>query len=379
MARKVVRLNQHTPMLHFQHNQKGACLRASELKPKLDKFLLSLSSSGDFEKFKIEGTDALDYKLRVKPGNKRDLAKIGDAAYSCYFGNIGDNENKEFVKYDWIDLDFFSYYDTLIEKIVRELPEFLQLNNFGTRQSKGFGSFYIAEDFVGNKELYSKSDLNFDNSWRYFDLECDEDEKELFTLIELFYKTLRSGINLKDRLYFKPFIETYAYSKGIQWEKKTIKDQLINNVKDKSKIEKKIVKDIMGLSVSEKWGSAGMIRKESTASNENKMERFKSPIIFKPIKINNKFRVYFKAASISKISEKFWNHEFLIKKGSDSIKLETISDFNFEEFFNFAFETDLADYIKKHSKENTDKYLKSREFTKINKIYTQLKGQRKGE
>ena len=32
-------LKQHTPIIHFQSEQAGATLRATELKPKLDKFL----------------------------------------------------------------------------------------------------------------------------------------------------------------------------------------------------------------------------------------------------------------------------------------------------------------------------------------------------
>jgi len=34
------KLKQHTPIIHFQADQKGATLRASELKPKLDRFLI---------------------------------------------------------------------------------------------------------------------------------------------------------------------------------------------------------------------------------------------------------------------------------------------------------------------------------------------------
>ena len=34
-------LKQHTPMIHFQHNESGATLRASEVKPLLDKFILT--------------------------------------------------------------------------------------------------------------------------------------------------------------------------------------------------------------------------------------------------------------------------------------------------------------------------------------------------
>lgn len=33
-------LRQHTPMIHFQHKQAGATLRPSELKSKLDRFII---------------------------------------------------------------------------------------------------------------------------------------------------------------------------------------------------------------------------------------------------------------------------------------------------------------------------------------------------
>ena len=33
------KLKQQTPMLHFQPDETGACLRGTEVKPKLDKFI----------------------------------------------------------------------------------------------------------------------------------------------------------------------------------------------------------------------------------------------------------------------------------------------------------------------------------------------------
>lgn len=36
-----VTLKQHTPLIHFQHDQDGATLRASEVKPKLDRYILT--------------------------------------------------------------------------------------------------------------------------------------------------------------------------------------------------------------------------------------------------------------------------------------------------------------------------------------------------
>jgi hypothetical protein len=37
-----IQLKQHTPIIHFQHDQAGATLRASEVKPKLDRFLIEM-------------------------------------------------------------------------------------------------------------------------------------------------------------------------------------------------------------------------------------------------------------------------------------------------------------------------------------------------
>ena len=75
------KLKQHTPIIHFQHDQHGATLRATEVKPKLDRFLieklqLTQKVNGkevpkpEFKKWFInEGKEhpALDYKMRFEP------------------------------------------------------------------------------------------------------------------------------------------------------------------------------------------------------------------------------------------------------------------------------------------------------------------------
>lgn len=54
------KLKQHTPLIHFQHHQEGATLRASEVKPKLDRFLMEklLNSVG-----KTQGNGYNEYRL----------------------------------------------------------------------------------------------------------------------------------------------------------------------------------------------------------------------------------------------------------------------------------------------------------------------------
>ena len=48
MSKDTVILKQQTPLIHFQAEQEGAALRASELRPKIDKFIIN--SLEDFDK-----------------------------------------------------------------------------------------------------------------------------------------------------------------------------------------------------------------------------------------------------------------------------------------------------------------------------------------
>ena len=63
------KLKQHTPIIHFQPNDDGATLRASELKPKFDTYLKSRPKiREEIEKFLVKNSDGqefLPYKLQV--------------------------------------------------------------------------------------------------------------------------------------------------------------------------------------------------------------------------------------------------------------------------------------------------------------------------
>jgi hypothetical protein len=63
------KVKQHSPLIHFQHQQERATLRASEVKPKLDRFIIN-KYGGVAELRKIHPDwfgsnkhDALDYKI----------------------------------------------------------------------------------------------------------------------------------------------------------------------------------------------------------------------------------------------------------------------------------------------------------------------------
>ena len=95
-------LEQQTPMIHFQSSEAGATLRASEVKPKLDKFLIKQLGDGDYEKgiekakekgWIIGGYPALNYKMRFKASGKDSASnpvsgknKVGKIkGIGCYF------------------------------------------------------------------------------------------------------------------------------------------------------------------------------------------------------------------------------------------------------------------------------------------------------
>ncbi len=86
MARVIFTLKQHTPIIHFQPEQSGATLRATELKPKLDRFLIEKVDNLPIKTTKDGKRRYLDYKVKIEP-NLSGSTKIKKS--SLYFGNMG--------------------------------------------------------------------------------------------------------------------------------------------------------------------------------------------------------------------------------------------------------------------------------------------------
>lgn len=293
MPTLTIKLTQHTPLIHFQHDQEGATLRASEVKPKLDKFVLTKLGEGDYQagfslakqKGWIVGKGdhpALDYKMRIVTQGKpkeylvasllnpktiiADDEEIKEwelpfqiLRESPFFAqedvNADTNPEKapvfykrntperkvEFVfnqenwdtigkkglMWDDITMSLYSADQYLIEKLDSFLSEFLICTNFGTRSTKGFGSFTrqnskvsttcaLANNFrfVYSKQINSKYDL----------------VKEIFKNVKADYQAMKAGVNFPN--YSKSILFCYAIKKMNQnprWEKRFIK----RAVKDK--------------------------------------------------------------------------------------------------------------------------------------------------
>lgn len=362
MYKLVILLKQHTPLIHFQHYQDGATLRATEVKPKLDKFIID--KLGGIDQLKKEHLDwfsgngdlhALDYKLRVVSsdplnltlacnGPKEKKSESGDKIYvyetdnfPMFLSNMGGKEDKDELKnfsfHKKVSLIFIINNIKLKDEIKKLIADFLMITNFGNRQTKGFGSFYIHPSDLLFKEPISRYFFNLE-----YDVEMSDNKifNRLFSNIDLFYRALRSGINQKRRLkepksdflerlknvnryhqggdgndyeeilYFKSLL--FLYAKNVahsQWEKKTIKtnfyplskivtrsgdilnfpyrldEQLLdrskNNYDNESPLfydntSKFIFKDLLGLSTEESWLSYNrdVIKKGQARLKSNK-------------------------------------------------------------------------------------------------------------
>ena len=411
------KLKQHTPIIHFQHDQHGATLRATELKPKLDKFLIEKFNQNniDYSNWLIDGQEkALDYKVKVnsKDNETKIISEGRNNQYGAFFGTIGDEYRQKpkgltFTEND-IELIVICFKNELKEFIDNYIAFLFEEVNFGTRQSKGFGSFTIIKRIENNTE----KNIEFSNSnyKTFFEInlinqDWFEKYKRASNDIVLLYKSIRSGINLKgrngDRFYFKSLMFLYAKnSLNIQWEKKTIKENFFNtdlsNQKRErpyseplhySSEEKKLLKDLLGLSSQESWFSynSTIKKKEAIQNNSGRwvevndknatFERFKSPIIFKPVLIRNgntlRVYIYLKQEELDfAISV---NKNFIIRQNRDSFHIKFPDSFSLDNFFNFFLDKNNFN-INSHIE---NRFHEQREFIILSDFYNQLRNNNK--
>jgi hypothetical protein len=266
-SRFEVQLRQYTPLLHFQGEQEGACLRASEVKPALDNFITDWlnkqkidvrSDAGkwiypvdDDEKhiayryrmtFRADETqkDLLD--VRKNPIKKLYFAAMGKAADSNHTKGVFYRNGMTMTIL--IPGDFClqkgNFNMKLSDVISTLLPPFFALHCFGNRSNKGFGSFgvtrigdmpkdsmtprQLAEYAPNQKTLYYVDYETFNCSDRSFWKKYLDD---VFTLSQI----IKAGLNYTrgDRsdprsfegLIFKYFREECG---GIYSEKRFIKN-----------------------------------------------------------------------------------------------------------------------------------------------------------
>jgi hypothetical protein len=363
------KLKQHTPLIHFQHDQTGATLRATELKPKLDKFLIKYFKDNNinYSNWLIQGQEnALDYKVRIEPIGKieeLEIIKGRDYKLPNFFGNMGNDYESKFLNYSnqTIRLILKSFKPDLLNEINNKINYFFLTTNFGARQSKGFGSFTLEEVNVTQSSNFFDAYINI-NEFNCHDFHITNRNKNnlytgnwkkfinLFLYIETFYKNLRSGINRKGtnnitNIYLKPVI--FFYAKDIlnkQWDKKSIKEHYLPRELESQQITHNnsdiltfsdndnphiLIKDVFGLSSLESWRSY----KSSVSKHHNDIDRFKSPLLFKPIQTKNGYFIGIKSFDID---SDFLNQIFDIHFGNKTdLKLKTPNNFSWKSFWEY--------------------------------------------
>ncbi len=259
-----------SPMIHFQARQTGATIRASEVKPKLDRFLLGklrkqtglddgqLAKDANYKDIFLPATDgkspsALKYKMQIycdtEPqvvviNNNRTTWKAPTDAkneyerlpkFQLYFGNSGKNEPENqilgIVSNPTVCIHCFK--QVLRELIAQHIEEFFLVTNFGTMQSKGFGGFspnYISpgqilsdehkrtisgylKDLTGTKICYYMSiqgaTVSKSNNKQVLSLRYKSLQ---FKRIEAFYRLMKSGYNnIMTKEYGRSYLFCYMH------------------------------------------------------------------------------------------------------------------------------------------------------------------------
>lgn len=345
MEQLTVILRQHTPMIHFQHNESRATLRASEVKPRLDKFIIEhdkeheksdfnywkqyligyrIIPDGDLQS-KFEQTRkpyrALNYKIRIEPQGEAEykipIKQIKGKYRTNIYGEdfpflLSNMEGKENMD----DLINFSYYRTIMihfsspKKIVKDLLKqyieyFFVRNNFGQRKTKGFGSFTVIDIIDGeiSQDLHTIEEmLPKRTPFMLFRLEHRNEfidrQYTLFKVLDYYWKCLKSGVNYTKgneklyKRYQKSFLFKYLNNyldEGNTWEKRAIK-QHFNLVADDRDIEENyntptFARALLGAPDKFEYKNKESVVtiKHAEENKERRIARIPSPIIFKPI------------------------------------------------------------------------------------------------
>ncbi len=311
-------LRQHTPLIHFQHHQDGATLRATELKPKLDRFILERLNSSQKQlswvKVLPNNGVSLDYKLFIwvedEPEkflissfirkkdkeilNGKHIKTLAPSSYFAQEKEIKDyvkNPNLEFSKLGImhkknLSVEIRSFHDDLIQIIDASLEDFFVHENFGTRQSKGFGSFTRDVTTESSFEDSLLKHPHFQKGFRRKQLATNL--SDILKIIQSEYSILKSGNQNTDsqiQIFFKDF-EKEEGGHSIDWEKKKAKDHLVFKKGDE-KIQDlrnnqnyQYVRALLGLA-EEYTYPHNENQKVKIKAIEKDIERFKSPILFK--------------------------------------------------------------------------------------------------
>lgn len=335
---KEYKLVQHTPLIHFQHSEPHACLRATEVKPKLDRFLIEQLEKDDrfgdgrWKKWFVgDGSQqSFDYMMRITPnseqverthsienGIERAIARAEHRPpnaslheiHKNYFGNMASGNNiqdtiretfKESLLYkDGLTLTIRCFIPELLTLIDEHIRGFFMMHNFGTRQRKGFGSFTV--DISTEPNAPKGFDLvgKYCPNAYYCKLDGNVNADALLDAVWVLSAFLRSGFNRGEGNYVRGFVFRYFQREKnpLANDKAFVKQQVLRNVYNEAtrgehlhpygnNVRYRYVRGLLGTNENSRFCRAPNAHTPVydiyTHSAEG-IERFPSPLLFKPI------------------------------------------------------------------------------------------------
>ena len=220
---------------------------------------------------------------------------------------------RETLLYDILEMKVTCFIGVLADKLSELIPAFFLLHNFGTRQSKGFGSFTV-HSIDGNAVDISplvEITKRFPNPFYMITYPIKFQKKQTDDIADI-YQLMKSGLNYVARQtqndeYARAFIYSYMHDKNIGNEKAWMKQNEIspvvarkhNALKGEHKLqshmrEHRYVRAVLGISDHISYISGldendrplkgpGSRTSVSIESEDKTIERFPSPVFFKVI------------------------------------------------------------------------------------------------
>lgn len=331
---KEYKLVQHTPLIHFQHSEPHACLRATEVKPKLDRFLIEQLEKDDrfgdgrWKKWFVgDGSQqSFDYMMRITPNSEqvdrtqsieRAIARAEHRPpnaslheiHKNYFGNMASGNNiqdtiretfKESLFYkDGLTLTIRCFIPELLTFIDEHIRGFFMMHNFGTRQRKGFGSFTVDISTKPNEPKGFDLVGKYCPNAYYCKLDNDVNADALLDAVWVISAFLRSGFNRGEGNYVRGFVFRYFQQEKnpLANDKAFVKQQVLHNVYNEAtrgehlhpygnNVRYRYVRGLLGTNENSRFCRAPNAHTPVydiyTHSAEG-IERFPSPLLFKPI------------------------------------------------------------------------------------------------
>lgn len=331
---KEYKLVQHTPLIHFQHSEPHACLRATEVKPKLDRFLIEQLEKDDrfgdgrWKKWFVgDGSQqSFDYMMRITPNSERvdrtqsierAIARVEHRPpnasfheiHKNYFGNMASGNNiqdtirktfKESLFYkDGLTLTIRCFIPELLTLIDEHIRGFFMMHNFGTRQRKGFGSFTVDISTKPNEPKGFDLVGKYCPNAYYCKLDGNVNADTLLDAVWVISAFLRSGFNRGEGNYVRGFVFRYFQREKnpLANDKAFVKQNVLLNVYNEAtrgehihpygnNVRYRYVRGLLGTNENSRFCRAPNAHTPVydiyTHSAEG-IERFPSPLLFKPI------------------------------------------------------------------------------------------------